>query len=567
MPTPPIDPGAPPARGPAAASPSELGFVPQSRVRWLAPDVLLRTGWQAMLSKTVGQFADRRELQAIDATGHLDLSGAGECWLDYVSDAGDGFDATTTVASVVARDAVTVEHGGRHLELPAGELLVFGGDQAYPAASVRAYEDRLIGPYRSMLPWTARPRRLVAVPGNHDWYDGLASFLQVFCQQRWIGGWRTAQQRSYFAVRLPQGWWLWGLDIAQETYLDQAQLEYFTAIAQRLDDADALILCWAKPSWTKAGPAEPEAYAVMEFFERTVIGDRRRVRVSLSGDTHHYARYEGPDGQQKITAGGGGAYLSATHHLRQELRLPPKESRDTGKGPEVAYHRRTEYPDAPTSRLLRWGVFGAIHGNRLFWLVPALIYAVLALLGSRAVTGLVPAGPLDVQVPELMFAGALVVALGFGLVGFTKSRSARAVGLGAAHAALHLAVVLTVLLGVAAAGVPPGWSTAALPAAEFAAGALLGPLVVAAYLMIADGVGPRGTNTNELFAAQAREDHKCFLRLHIRHDGALTVYPIKIDRPTRWRFAGAPGPTERWFEPDTEPEPALIETPIVVSKR
>ncbi|MGH3916786.1 MAG: metallophosphoesterase [Pseudonocardiaceae bacterium] len=567
MPIPLVDPGTPPAHGPAAASPSELGFVPQRRVRWFSPGVLLSTGWQALLSKTVGHFVGRRELQAIDAAAPLDLSDAGELWLDYVSDTGDGFAAATTVASVVARDVIRLEHEGRELELAAGELLVLGGDQVYPAASVRAYEDRFIGPYRSMLPWTARPRRLVAIPGNHDWYDGLAGFLQVFCQQRWIGGWQTTQERSYFAVQLPQGWWLWGLDIAQETYLDQAQLEYFTAIAQRLDDQDTLILCWARPSWTDAGPDDPEAYAVMEYFERTVIGDRRRVRISLSGDSHHYARYAGPEGQQKITAGGGGAYLSATHHLPEELRLPPKESRDTHKDPEVTYHRRTVYPDVPTSQRLRWGVFGAIHRNGLLWLIPALVYAGLGMLGSRTVTGLVPTGPLNVEVPELAALIALLVALGYGLVAFTQSRGARATGLGAVHTMMHSAVILAVLLGMAAVDLPSGWSTAALAAAEFTVGALLGPLVVAVYLIVADRVGPRGTNTNELFAVQAREDYKCFLRLHIGLDGALTIYPLKIDRPARWRFAGAADdPAARWFEPDAEPEPALIEAPIVVPK-
>ncbi|HEU0087876.1 MAG TPA: hypothetical protein VFQ77_09520 [Pseudonocardiaceae bacterium] len=48
-------------------------------------------------------------------------------------------------------------------------------------------------------------------------------------------------------------------------------------------------------------------------------------------------------------------------------------------------------------------MFGAIHGTRLFWLVPALLYAGLGLLASRAVTGLVPDGPLGVQVPGLVF--------------------------------------------------------------------------------------------------------------------------------------------------------------------
>ena len=50
----------------------------------------------------------------------------------------------------------------------------------------------------------ARPS-LYAVPGNHDWYDGLTAFLRLFARQRdaTIGGWRTRQSRSYFAVRLP----------------------------------------------------------------------------------------------------------------------------------------------------------------------------------------------------------------------------------------------------------------------------------------------------------------------------------------------------------------------------
>ncbi|MBD0259532.1 MAG: hypothetical protein ICV83_27750 [Cytophagales bacterium] len=57
-----------------------------------------------------------------------------------------------------------------------------------------------------MLPWTWRPRWLFAIPGNHDWYDGLASFVKQFCQGRWVGGWRTTQTRSYFALALPHNW-------------------------------------------------------------------------------------------------------------------------------------------------------------------------------------------------------------------------------------------------------------------------------------------------------------------------------------------------------------------------
>ncbi|MDP8931156.1 MAG: hypothetical protein M3O70_21930, partial [Actinomycetota bacterium] len=101
-----------------------------------------------------------------------------------------------------------------------------------------------------------------------------------------------------------------------------------------------------------------------------------------------------------------------------------------------------------------------------------------------------------------------------------------------------------------------------------ALGALLGPLVVANYLWVADNVGPHGVNSNELFAAQAREDHKSFLRLHLDRSGELTLYPVAVPRPARWRFAGPElGPTERWFEPDAEPVAELVEDPIVVCRR
>jgi hypothetical protein len=93
-----------------------------------------------------------------------------------------------------------------------GRVLVLGGDQVYPTATRDEYENRFSGPYEAALPWAPpgeRPR-MFAVPGNHDWYDGLTSYMRLFCQQRWIGGWQTRQTRSYFALKLPQRWWLLG---------------------------------------------------------------------------------------------------------------------------------------------------------------------------------------------------------------------------------------------------------------------------------------------------------------------------------------------------------------------
>src|SRR5437762_1918919 len=82
-----------------------------------------------------------------------------------------------------------------------------GGDQVYPTASGQQYDDRFKGPFHAALPVPpaegAQPR-LYAVPGNHDWYDGLTAFLRLFVRAHDgdIGGWQTRQTRSYFAIEL-----------------------------------------------------------------------------------------------------------------------------------------------------------------------------------------------------------------------------------------------------------------------------------------------------------------------------------------------------------------------------
>src|SRR4030095_15029834 len=67
-----------------------------------------------------------------------------------------------------------------------------------------------------------------AIPGNHDWYDGLLMFLAFFCRKKpWhIGGWRTRQRRSYFALRVTEKWWIWCIDIQLANDMDQPQADY-----------------------------------------------------------------------------------------------------------------------------------------------------------------------------------------------------------------------------------------------------------------------------------------------------------------------------------------------------
>ena len=115
---------------------------------------------------------------------------------------------------------------------------------------------------------------MYAVPGNHDWYDGLTGFLRLFTQHRWVGGWTTRQSRSYFAVELPHNWWLWGVDIQLDMYVDEPQLEFFGDVAAEASPGDKLILATPVPTWTEL-ERDPNAYHNLAFIERTLLRPQR----------------------------------------------------------------------------------------------------------------------------------------------------------------------------------------------------------------------------------------------------------------------------------------------------
>src|SRR5262249_46327327 len=205
--------------------------------------------------------------------------------------------------------------------LPRGRLLIMGGDQVYPTASREEYENRLLYPFDEA--WrpggkTGEPRwedgqrpDLYVVPGNHDWYDGLNAFFHLFCRRtikpegsvgenragRLIGGRQTWQTRSYFALKLPHGWWLWGTDSQLEGYIDQPQIDYFQFVAEKwMQNGDKLILCVGTPDWEYVEPKSPtKSFAAFSYLERlagAVEAKTIRLGLVLTGDSHHYARLQ-----------------------------------------------------------------------------------------------------------------------------------------------------------------------------------------------------------------------------------------------------------------------------------
>jgi hypothetical protein len=271
-------------------------------------------------------------------------------------------------------------------------------------------------------------------------------------------------------------WWLWGVDLQLDNRFDRGQRDYFRSQADRLQKGDMVILCSPIPTWAHVR-REPTAFDVLsDFVDAEVTKRDARVVMHLSGDSHHFARYErqrpglgdrtveASDNAdlhpvQHVTAGGGGAFTHPTHHLDETIDLPVpydggattlRLTSSTGSG------KAAPRPDFACSRRLvlsnLWPPYNFIRQNRGFLIVPGMVTAVAAYgavfggqrLGSplvtatkRHVAGNVVANPVGL---------ALIVLLVVGWTAFAKPNRggsrpvARLVGL--IHGTIHVTAVI-----------------------------------------------------------------------------------------------------------------------------
>jgi len=413
--------------------------VKKPMAAWYDPGLLAGTGVRSVISSLFGTFADKREaiaaanaIQPTPADGEFDYSRkhpGGDFWFDYLADSGDGWNPTFAMARLVAEGVTLGE------TLPRGRLLVCGGDQVYPTATREEYQDRFIGPFDHAYDrggarplWDDHPDHrphLYAIPGNHDWYDGLSAFFGLFCRRRVvretsdlgierdgkvIGGRQTQQTRSYFAIELPNGWWLWGTDSQLEGYIDQPQIDYFQhAAAYWMKPGSKLILCVADPSWVYVDPKNPsKRFDSFSYMERLASSARMPgnrpdradgwpetdqpmghvLKAVLTGDSHHYCRYVEHDEDPRtparhyIVCGGGGAFLHPTHHLRDvafdyRFAKPGSTEAPTRRCFRIASDeggKEAIFPDKATSKGLCWGNLKFAWLNKSFVLTLFFVY-------------------------------------------------------------------------------------------------------------------------------------------------------------------------------------------------
>lgn len=329
--------------------PNFLGMVP-----WYSGTSadLFKTMFDLLVSVTVflGRF-DMRMMQAamnkVEDGVEQDFlydhfSEKDDFWFDFMADTGDGGNSSYSIARLLAQPSLNVTTSDSMLSLPRGNLLLIGGDLAYPNPSAFTYEKRFFRPFEFALqppPWYKLEQIAVnkpeiptgiselkqydgpqafLIPGNHDWFDGLHTFMRYICHKSWLGGWLMPQKKSYFALQLPKNWWVFGLDLALHGDIDVYQFKFFSELVKKkVGDEDSVIILTHEPNW------------LLDWYWNDVSGKnfshlicdhlKGRCKLRIAGDLHHYMRHSCVPSdkpvyvQHLLVNGCGGAFLHPTH--------------------------------------------------------------------------------------------------------------------------------------------------------------------------------------------------------------------------------------------------------------
>jgi hypothetical protein len=455
-----------------------------------------------------------------------------DLYVDYVADTGDDVSVSRAVARLVfaAYELPDPDQPGNYLHAPRGDILLFGGDTAYPVATAQELTNRVIVPWNQVLrglPEDGRRRVLLGVAGNHDWYDGLDGFGRMFRRQapgnvprpavtpipekkvehhtRWarefvrggkvekprvlvLSGYITVQNASYFALPLAPSIELLAVD-RQLTTTDSRQGEFLRNYYQARPDAATFVVL-PDPVYHFGDPSKTG----MQMVESLNLDLDGRDSFVLTGDIHHYERLQ-RDKLLHVIAGGGGAFLH------------PARIAKGGLAPTVAW------PDAAQSRtLLRQVPWKLAIGRSGFLphygLLGVFFLAYVLSHQLYAHTGLV----ISTSILTALFIGGIYALIG----GAIKKPSVLPIALGVALLTVMLPVGGTLLLNLALERFGWSLSTVMLGLTTLAADVFAGALVFGAYLALLTLLGYENM---QAFTALDHPGFKHFVRLRVRADG------------------------------------------------
>jgi hypothetical protein len=275
---------------------------------------------------------------------------------------------------------------------------LLSSDVLYPVGSANEYRDKFFRPYRDYQ------APIYAVPGNHDWYDGLTGFMRVFCRAPQLAEsprprllsaawWRKLLWKSpdtpddaalddargmrsapAQAAEQPGPYWaldtgplrIIGIDTGLLGDIDEEQGAWLRRVSQ---GTRPKILVTGSPIYVD-GEHHPCAIAGGGTVDDIVRDPAHHYVAAIGGDIHNYQHYPvDVDGRriEYVVSGGGGAFMHATHVI-------PKVS--VGGVEEDAFRC---YPMRGDSLAFYSRLYGRrLHLRRLFDLTPEEAAAVIS---------------------------------------------------------------------------------------------------------------------------------------------------------------------------------------------
>ncbi|MFE3453907.1 metallophosphoesterase family protein [Nonomuraea sp. NPDC059194] len=219
---------------------------------------------------------------------------------------------------------------------------VIASDVIYPTGAGNDYPHKFFRPYKDYQ------APIYALPGNHDWYDGLGGFMRVFCDapplkpkpDRGLRGllWRrpepideaalaqartmrgapaqqAVQPASYWAIE-SESLLIVGIDTGIDGLIDKDQVEWLRRTSR---DPRPKILITGKPIYTR-NVHKPSPLEGGGTIDDIVRDPAHRYVAAIGGDVHNYQRYPVDVGGrtiQYVVAGGAGAFMHATHTIER----------------------------------------------------------------------------------------------------------------------------------------------------------------------------------------------------------------------------------------------------------
>ena len=312
------------------------------RISWLDPRMLwaARNGVLASLfgdptGRTRSRWVAQREAAGAPADKVIRRDDPDRFSFLVIGDTGEGDDPQYAVVPGLLREGQDTR------------FAVLASDVIYPVGGADDYGPKFFRPYRDYK------APIYAIPGNHDWYEDLTAFMRVFCDdapplppepaprplsrarlrsllwhrpregdgQRLDEASKLRSDPSQLAVQ-PGPYWaidagpvrIVGIDTGLLGTIDAEQGAWLREVSK---DPRPKILVTGSPLYVD-GEHHPCAIEGGGTVDDIVRDPAHRYVAAIGGDIHNYQRYPVRVGDrtiQYVVAGGGGAFMHATHTI------------------------------------------------------------------------------------------------------------------------------------------------------------------------------------------------------------------------------------------------------------